>query len=143
MVNAFEGVLLKPGSTIEYRALWPDATYPETPVLLEYAGTEGTGTGHNRRNQIHVLWRFDLQRRAWVEVIRTRTEAAEWIGQLAPIALREIGGPPPPDPVIAVNFVRAFLAQLDRDLAVLAAADRAAALNQLFEQVAARLVSQE
>jgi hypothetical protein len=138
MGNAFEGIYFKPGSRVEISELRPSADYPETPLLLELAGSDHTGWGHKRSNQIYILWRF--RRGEWVEIVRTLSKGAEWIQTILPVALREIGGPPPPDAEMAAGVVQRFLAQFDRELGGLSAADRGIALNLFFEQVAARIV---
>lgn len=138
MPNAFEGTYLKPGSRVEISALRPSDDYPETPLLLELAGSDHTGRGHHRSNQIYILWRF--RRGEWVEVVRTLSKGAEWIPTIRAVALRELGGPPPADPELAAGAVERFLQRLDRELGELSAADRGIALNLFFEQVAARMV---
>jgi hypothetical protein len=138
MGDAFEGSYLKPGSCVEVSSLRPSEDYPEKPLLLEFAGSDHTGRGHNRSNQIHVLWRF--RGGQWVEIVRTLSQGAEWIHTIRAVALREIGGPPPPDPEMAAGVVERFLSDIDRELGELGAGDRAIALNLFFEQLAARLV---
>lgn len=66
-INAYEGKLLKPGAVIDETDLWPSAEYPAIPLLLEYAGTDGSKRdgskrGHNRAHDIYVLWRYDQAR---------------------------------------------------------------------------------
>lgn len=139
--DAFEGVLLKPGSSIEYSELWPNEKYPARPLLLEFAGSDHTGRGHNRSKQIHVLWRFEPTLGCWVEIARTLSVAAEWILYLKPVALAAIGGPAPPDPEAAARFTGRFLAQFDLEIRELARDDRHQALSFMYEQVAARLVN--
>jgi hypothetical protein len=138
--NAFEGPLLKPGALVDSSALWPDGSYPTKPLLLENAGSDATGRGHNRSKQVYILWRYEPERSVWVEVVRTLTEGLEWVSSLVPVALREIGGAPAPDPDLARNVSRFFLSQLDKELGELPAGDRHLTLSLLYEQVAARLV---
>lgn len=139
MANAFEGMLIKCGAKVPLASLWPDARYPKVPILLEFAGSDYSGRGHNRSRQIHVLWRLDVDQLVWVEVARTLSYRAEWILQLRPIALQELGGVPAPDPDLALQFAARFLRRLDDELKDLGAGDRALAVNFLFEQIAARL----
>jgi hypothetical protein len=141
MANAFEGTLLKPGSRVEHAALWPVEGYPDIPLLLEFAGSDHTGRGHNRGNQIYVLWRFENER--WVEIARTLSVGAEWIPHMLAIALRELGGPAAIDPALAEKVADRFLSILDRELMELGAGDRALVLNFVFEQVSARLMKPE
>lgn len=140
MRTAFEGVWVKPGSKVEYSAL---AGYPEKPLLIEYAGNDASGRGHNRSKDIRILWRFEPEKNNWVEIIRTLGHGSEWIADVMPIVLRELGGPPKADPEIAATVTRRFFSQLDVELGELAAADRTITLNLVFEQLVARLVSLE
>jgi hypothetical protein len=140
MADAFEGPLFKPGALVDDSALWPDARYPAKPVLLEFAGSDHTGSGHNRSNQIYILWRFEPDRWVWVEVVRVLTQNADWIANLLPIALAELGGVPAPDPLLAAEVAGRWLSQLDAELEALRAEDRGLALNLIFEQVTARMV---
>ncbi len=142
LANAFEGKLLKPGARIELSDLWPHEGYPRTPVLLECAGSDHSGRGHNRSKQIYVLWRFEAKR-GWVELARTLTEGAEWIVHLMPLALRELGGPARLDPDLAANVATTFLGRLDDELKELGAGDRALALSFVYEQLAARMMRAE
>jgi hypothetical protein len=139
LANAFEGKLLRPGARIEYGGLWPDESYPMVPVLLEYAGSDHSGRGHNRSSQIYILWRYEVAR-GWVELARVLSAGAEWIVNLMPLALRELGGPARVDPDLAANVAAGFLSRFDAELKELGAGDRALVLNFVYEQVAARLM---
>jgi hypothetical protein len=142
MANAFEGVLLKPGSVVEDSALWPDARYPARPLLLEFAGSDRTGRGHNRSNQIYILWRFEPDQWQWVEIARVFTQGAEWVPMLLPLALRELGGVmPAPDPAAALDSMKRFLAQLDDELRQVGSQERAIAIGFMYEQLGARLAN--
>lgn len=141
MANAFEGVLLKPGSKIEHSALWPDEGYPEKPILLEYAGSDHSGRGHNRSNQIHILWRYENE--GWSEIARTSSVGAEWIPHMISIALRELGGPAKLNPDLAEKVASSFLSRLDGELRELGAGDCGLVLNFILEQVEARMMRAE
>lgn len=140
MIDAFEGILLKPGSRVEHGALWPNAGFPDTPLLIEFAGSDRTGSGHNRSKQIHILWRFDLKKTEWVEIARTLSLGSDWIPHLVAIALKELGGPPPPDATEAVKASSRFLSGLDSELRALGEGEQGMVLNLVYEQVAARLI---
>lgn len=138
MANAFEGKLFKPGSVIDVSELWPDPGYPENPLLLEFAGSDRTGKGHNRSNHVYVLWRYAPDH-GWVELARTFSQSNDWIFNMRSIALRELG-PPLPDPEHAKKAISAFLVALDSRLKELSEPDRLIALNLLHENVLARIV---
>jgi hypothetical protein len=141
MANAFEGKLLKPGARLEYSSLWPDPRYPRKPVLLEFAGSDHSGRGHNRGSQIYILWRLEGEN--WVEIARSLSVGGEWIAVLMPIALRELGGPARIDPDMAEKLAVVWLGRLDDELKELGAGDRGIMLNFVFEQVAARMMKAE
>jgi hypothetical protein len=140
MANAFEGPLLKPGALVDDCALWPDERFPAKPILLEFAGNDHSGRGHNRSNDIYILWRFEPDEWAWVEIVRVLTQGADWIANLLPIARAELGGVRAPDPLLAAEVAGRWLSQLDLELKALGAGDRGLALNLIFEQVTARMV---
>jgi hypothetical protein len=140
MADAFEGALLKPGSHVDESALWPDARYPAKPVLLEFAGSDHTGSGHNRSNQIYILWRYEPEPGEWVEIVRCLTQNADWITYFIPIALAELGGMPAPDADVAAHVAERLAAQLDQELKGLSRDDRSLVLNLFSEQVAARMM---
>jgi hypothetical protein len=86
----FEGKIFRPGATVTEAELWAEG-YPETPILLEYAAPGPIyGRGHNRAEQLYVLWKFDREEHAWVELGRARSVAWEWALDLRPIALRAL-----------------------------------------------------
>jgi hypothetical protein len=140
MADAFEGLLFKPGALVEDAALWPDARYPAKPVLLEFAGSDHTGSGHNRSNQIYILWRYEPEYGIWVEIVRALSKSADWIVNLLPIALAELGGTAAPNPDLAWAVAGRLLVQVDSELAGLGVADRGLVLNLISEQVAARMM---
>jgi hypothetical protein len=137
-VRTFEGQYLKCGSKVERSDLRPDPSYPENPVLLEFAGNDRTGRGHNRSNSIYILWR--LTSRGWEEVGRALAQGADWVPQIRFLALRELGGPPPADPLLASQTARQLVCRLDAELRSLSASERQIALGLVYEQIAARIV---
>ena len=137
--HPFEGAIFRCGQVVDVSALWPEPDYPAVPVALEYAGSDGSGRGHNRSPHVYVLWRWDGGR--WAEVVRMASHGADWVATMAHVAAREVGGPPRPDPATAALFARRFLASLDADLGELPPDVQTVALRFLYEQVAARLVA--
>ena len=135
--NAFEGKLLKPGSSIEESALWPDEEYPPTPLLLEYAGTDGSGWGHNRSNDIYVLWRYDRGR--FIEIARCISQGADWVATLRPLALAEIGRERAPvDAHAAAAISERLLGVLDLELERLSEAEKVLLMNLIYQEFSAR-----
>lgn len=139
--RTFEGKYLKCGSRVEAAQLRPDLSYPEKPVLIEFAGTDRTGSGHNRSADIHVLWRLEAD--GWLEIARTICKGADWVQQLRPLAMREVGGPPAADPHLAFQTAKQLVNRLDEDFLNLSASDRQVALGLVYEQIAARMVDSE
>lgn len=138
-MNAFEGRTFKCGSTVEYSQLHPDPGYPEKPLLLEFAGSDRTGRGHNRSNHVYVLWRFEPDR-GWVEIARVLSKCRDWVCHMRAIALRELG-PPTPEPEQACKAVAVCVAALDTQLRQLSGPDRLVALNLLHDQVLGRIAN--
>lgn len=139
--KVFEGPYFKTGSTVDSCDLCLDGDESPPLVLLEVAGPDGTGHGHNRSNVVRILWRFSVERWDWIEVCRSLSRSADWIPDMAAIAQRLLGGPPPPDPERSNRAAFSLLRSIDTELAELALADRHTALNLLHEQILARLVA--
>ncbi|MFN3326736.1 MAG: hypothetical protein ACK5AZ_24850 [Bryobacteraceae bacterium] len=117
----FEGKHFRSGVTIDERELWPDATWPATPIVLECAGGrkgllyQPPNWGHRRAAQVYVLWRYERERGEFVEVARVVDRGQDWIQDMAPIAIRELN----PRPVLvdpaasAKRVLEALEAELD------------------------------
>jgi hypothetical protein len=88
--HPFAGVFLRSGAVVDGASLWPTSDYPAIPLLIEFAGSDRSGRGHNRSLDIHVLWRFDG--RAFREVARVKSQGREWVFDFLPIVEREISG---------------------------------------------------
>jgi hypothetical protein len=86
--DAFEGKRFRPGSMIVECSLWPDAGYPAEPLLVEYAGSDRSGSGHRRSSHTYLLWRLDPVRFEWVEIARAAAVGIEWVDPLKSVALR-------------------------------------------------------
>lgn len=87
----FEGVLLRPGRTIEESELWPTPKYPKVPVLLEYAGkriVEAYGESKALRMGLYLIWRYE--RPAWIQIARAHASGTEWAIQLRSVAISQI-----------------------------------------------------
>ncbi len=80
----FEGKLLRPGETI------PAGQLPEPAVLLECAGTEGRGRGHNRGDVRYIVWRWDRSARDWQELAQCSSVSGDWALALNGVALRAL-----------------------------------------------------
>src|SRR5277367_1081440 len=87
------GPFFKCGKLIDESALWPSNHFPVVPLLLEYAGSDHSGHGHNRSRDIHVLWRYVRDRQKWEEIARVTADGADWFHHLAPIVEREMVRP--------------------------------------------------
>ena len=140
-INPFEGRLLRCGSKVEEAALRPSGEYPETPLLIEFAGSDRSGKGHNRSSDVHVLWKFDRGGAAWIELARVKSRGAEWIEYLKPIVIRELGRTQLSSADVAWNASQRILVALDRELELLQRAARAETMVFLYDAFAARLVA--
>jgi hypothetical protein len=76
---AFEGQLLRPGSTV------PLVGFPQPAVLLECSGPQG-GRGHNRGHTRYIVWRWDVTIREWEDLGQASSVSDEWAGMLRGIA---------------------------------------------------------
>jgi hypothetical protein len=144
--NAFEGKLLKPGALIDEAELWPTPEYPEIPLLLEYAGHDRTGRGHRRSNDIYLLWRYERSRAAWVELIKCTCQGADWIEQLKPIAIAELGRAVLPVTMEeaaaqAASVTGRVLGVLDHELEMLGPRDRHLVMTFVYQEFSARAVA--
>jgi hypothetical protein len=141
-LDRFDGQLLKPGAVIEHSALWPTTEYPPVPLLLEYAGSDHSGRGHNRAKSIYILWRYELVRTEWVEVARAVSDNDDWHTHLVPIAFAEINrGTPPRDAKYAAAVCGRILGALDSELDRLTIDDRDMVMHFVYEQFTARAIT--
>jgi hypothetical protein len=141
----FDGPIFKTGSWIEESQLWPTPQCPVYPLLLEFAGVTGLqangqpSRGHNRSQDIHVLWRYDRASRQFCEIRRVLSEGPEWYAEIAPIVARCIIRPQI-DHVAEARAVTGRLAALmDGELAQLSDEGRELALSFFYDQLVARI----
>src|SRR5947209_4528807 len=76
--DAFEGRRLSPGATVAKTELWPTADRSVPPLLLEYAGSDRSGSGHRRSQHTYILCQFRPAQEKWHELVRASAEAMEW-----------------------------------------------------------------
>jgi hypothetical protein len=135
----FPGQFFRAGATIDDSALWPSPAWPANPLLIEFAGSDGTGRGWRRSPDIHILWRYDRERGVFDEIARLRSFGMEWFHNLVPIVEREIRLRPPDHGEEAQRAVERLVAALDRESDELADEGRERALAMLYDEIAARL----
>lgn len=135
----FEGRFFRCGSTVEDGDLHPTPDYPATPLLVEFAGSDRTGRGHNRSNDVHVLWRY--RDGHWIELARTLSQGPEWVFHMRPIVERELVAAPIDYAEIAGRVSNRVLELLDQELNELAGEGRARVMSFLWDQFTARLVA--
>jgi hypothetical protein len=136
----FEGRLFRPGALVAPSELRPSIAYPEIPILLEYAGGVGPGTGHNRRAQLYVLWRYYAGE--WLELGRAASESWDWACDLRPLAVRALAEARAPVLSVVIDLrvvVARIVAMLDLELRGLESGDRVRLLGVLHDQFAGRL----
>lgn len=136
-----DGRFFRTGAQVEESALRPSPAYPEVPLLVEFAGSDGTGWGHNRSPDIHLLWRYDYLRHGFDEIARVRSHGAEWLFHLEPIIRRHIHRPPVDYTSEAREAAARVLAALEGELDQLEDESRARALAVLYNQVTARFAA--
>lgn len=150
---AFDGKHFRCGIAIDDSELWPDDEYPQTPLLLEYAGLDyeaplerpGSGFGGKRRPLVHLLWRYEKDRREWHELARTSSVDSEWVAHFVAIARIEMerGGRRATPIDIAARASWRWMETLDQELRALNAEERVIALGMVYEQITARVVELE
>jgi hypothetical protein len=135
----FEGRVLVPGCTVTLAEICP-SDYPDTPVLLEYAQVRAQAKrGHNRREQLYVLWRLDLVSYEWLELGRSQSMSWEWAVDLRPLAVRALARPQVMPDLVAVQ--NRIVAALARELDSLEAAQQARVLGIIHDQLACRVAA--
>jgi hypothetical protein len=140
-VYPFEGRFFRCGARVNEAALRPTPAFPEVPLLIEFAGTDRSGWGHNRSNDIHVLWRYDRRRGLFREVARTKSRGPEWRVDLQAVLERELVAPDLDFAELATEATTRILKVLDRELAELPGDGRVRAMSFLHDEIAARLVA--
>lgn len=138
--QAFEGTRYKPGARIPEAALHPTDEYPLVPIVIEYAGNDRTGRGHNRSNDVHVLWKF--QAAEWIELARVTSQGPEWVVHLMPFVLDHVrGSAVAGEAEIAGRVTRRIMDILDRELTALSRDGRDRAMSFLYDAVTARMAA--
>ena len=127
----FGGRFLRPGALIS------EADLPQRAVLLEGAGSEGSGRRDSK--YLYILWQFDWGRREWVELARVWAECWEWAMELGPIAQRAL------EPVQPVPDVRRaaerLSAVIQREMAAFEEAQRAQLAAVLHDRFATHIAA--
>lgn len=136
-----DGRFFRTGARVEESALRPSDAWPEVPLLVEFAGSERAGRGHNRSADIHLLWRYDSARRGFDEIARVRSDGAEWLHHLEPIIRRHIRRPPVSPTSEARDAARRVVAALEGELDLLEDEGHERALALIYNQVAARFAA--
>lgn len=131
----YYGCFLRPGAIVDYRELHPSSDYPETPVLLEYAGCPRPVAGWRRHDQgdVWILW--TLAGTEWREVMRVCVPGPEWAELMRDAARRELR-----PAVLSPADVRARIrALIERELSALSDADQGFVAALLHDEFAARM----
>lgn len=138
----WDGKFLSPGTWIPEASLWPDGEYPRVPLLVEFAGADNPARGWKRHesDETVVLWRYDRERKEFIEVGRVQASRGLWAPLLEPLvrhSLAEYEGerPEPQIDVIRDRIGRFLQAELD----VIAEHDRARILCMVHDELAARI----
>lgn len=141
------------GAMIHESQLWPTDEYPLTPLLLEYAGRDfeapleygPLGSGHLRRPDVRLLWRYNRRKHTWTELARCSSVSRDGIEYLMLIAREELARQPSPVPAVelAARASSRAIEVLDAELAQLDWQERALAISQIYDQVISRVVALE
>lgn len=138
----WKGNLLRPGTTIPESDLWPNGSFPRTPLIIEFAGAENPARGHarHRSGDTVILWSYERSTGKFLELGRVVAQAATWAILLEPLAreamAREAGFIPPPDiDLIRSRITRVLAAELD----LVADMDRLRVLTLVYDEISVRI----
>jgi len=131
--------LFKPGAVVEAEDLG------EQPVLIEYAGQQGTWKAGKHRESLWVLWRFDADAKDWREIARALAFGPEW----APIlrdpaiqAMRPAAATEGVNPMVRGREVAAsLLTVIDEAMVMELPAVRVMVLNTIYDGMAGRVAA--
>jgi hypothetical protein len=127
----FEGSFHRCGSAVDMALLARPA------VALECAGPTGCRKG---RNYLWILWRFDFELGAWIEIARAQAPDWTWAIALRPIALHALYGGSPPEPDIGL-IADGVLRSLDEALEDIEPRFRPLLLSAIEPAVASRIAA--
>jgi hypothetical protein len=135
IASTFEGDYLRTGREVD------DAGFPPVVLLHEHAGSAIAGRGHRRSTQLHILWRWDRERREWRELMRVQAIGSEWVEAMKHAALRELRDPN----LSGVDQARAAAVRIfvliDDEISLLERDAGRELVGMLWEQFAARFAS--
>jgi hypothetical protein len=139
-----EQIILRAGKTIPLASLWPTPAAPRIPVLLEctISPRARAGVCPYKGESMYVLWRWQAERREWIEVTRCYSKQGEWFAYLHPAIVRELArsGAQPVEPDLgalsqeAAEWLDAHLRDLRED-------ERARMLACVHDLLAARMAA--
>ena len=138
----WRGRLFRSGTWIEEAQLWPDGSYPRNPLLVEHAGADKPGRGHNRHKSDNtaVLWRYERVAGKFLEVGRVAAPAGMWALLLEPLVrdtlARDAGDVPAPDVDLIRDRITRFLAA---EFDIIPDSDRYRILTLVHDELASRI----
>jgi hypothetical protein len=133
----FQGRILRPGALVALEEL------PEPAVLVECAGSDGSGHGHRRSATTYILWQFDRARGEWRELARAASVGREWASDLRSIALRALGHEPAPFiPPTTQETIARVLALVEGELRGVRAETVLDLMGALHDRLAAHAAAQ-
>lgn len=80
----FEGPIYPPGARVPIEVFGP------RPLVVENAGPDRPGRGHNRMPSRWILWSWDFSHSEWVQLAQTYAISAEWAEVLKEPAIRAL-----------------------------------------------------
>jgi len=141
---AWTGDFLRPGATIPESELWPNGTFPRTPLIVEFAGAENPARGHNRHlsDNTVILWRYERSEATegkFIEVGRVSAPGGMWAMLLEPLVrdamAQESGFVALDFDLIRSRITRVIAAELD----LVGNGDRARLLTLVHDELAGRI----
>jgi hypothetical protein len=130
-------IYFRAGKTIRKSELWPTSDAPKIPVLIESTISPNSLPRPGGHEDLHVLWRYDVQRNCWTEVARITSKYGEWWPYLHPLILRELSrsGAEPQEPDLDA-LAGETAAYLEARIADLTYTERAAMLIEVHDRLA-------
>jgi hypothetical protein len=117
----------------------------EQPVLIEFAGSQGSWRRGKHREFLWILWRFDTAENDWREIARALAYGPEW----APIlrdpaiqAMRSVAATSEPNPMVRGREVAAgLLTAIDEAMVMELPAVRMLAIHAIYDGMAGRVAA--
>ena len=138
----WEGVILRPGRTVQEAELHPAPHYPADPILIEWVTSPLSRGRPGGGRALHILWRYESGEWRQLGSVEGRGCDGSWALHLAPLAISALQEQGANLPAVLANLPKIQLqiaTYLDRVLDPLEDCDRAHVLTVVHDELAARI----